>query len=256
MNDVWISIARIADELHPDRLNSIADQIRNLNGPEGLDGIRHSLVSNIGESLISGFIDAWKKTPSLTPVEIASALKAASRTANLIKDRTSTQLVWTGPETSIVPTRKTEQVMVEVINSAKGKLFVVSYVFYKAIASINAINSAIDRGVSVKILLESSEEQGGTVNIDGLNSMRAKVPGASLLIWNPQSRSEAGAKASVHAKCIVADGKNAFVTSANLTSAAMERNMEIGVMVSGGAVPQQLHSHLEALQNTKVLKQW
>ena len=253
MSDVWDSIARIADGLHPDRLNSIADQIRNLRGPEGLDNVKQSLATNIGESLISELQGAWANEPSISASEIASALRASSRTASLIKSSSSTQLVWTGPETSIVPTRKTE-VMAEVIDSASEKLFVVSYVFYNAQATIDAINRSIERGVSVKILLESSEEHGGTLGVDGLNSMRSKVPGATLLIWGQQSRSEAGGRASVHAKCIVADGRNAFVTSANLTSAAMERNMEVGIKLTGGLIPSQLQDHFEALHTEKILQ--
>ena len=254
MNGVWDSIAKIADGLHPDRLNSIADQIRNLRGPEGLDNVKQSLATNIGESLIAELQGAWANEPSISASEIASALRASSRTASLIKNSSSTQLVWTGPETSIVPTRKTEQVMTEVIDSASEKLFVVSYVFYNAQATIDSINRSIKRGVSVKILLESSEEHGGTLDVDGLNSMRAKVPDASLLIWSPLSRSAAGVKASVHAKCIVADGKHAFVTSANLTSAAMERNMEVGIKLTGGLIPSQLQDHFEALYTEKILQ--
>ena len=254
MSDLWDSIAKIADGLHPDRVNSIADQIRSASGPECLDDVKRLLATNIGESLISELQQAWLNSPSISATEISSALAASSKTASLIKKSSSTQLVWTGPETSIVPTRKTEQVMVEVIDSALKKLFVVSYVFYNAQATIDAINRSIDRGVSVKILLESSEEQGGTLDMDGLNSMQSKVPGASLLIWSSQSRLLAGTKASVHAKCIVADGETAFVTSANLTSAAMERNMEVGIKLTGGPIPSQLQDHFEALHTEKILQ--
>ena len=59
--------------------------------------------------------------------------------------------------------------------------------------------------------------------------------------------------AAVHAKCAVADSKLAFITSANLTTAAMERNMELGMLIRGGSVPQQLRQHLAALVNTKVV---
>jgi len=62
--------------------------------------------------------------------------------------------------------------------------------------------------------------------------------------------------ASVHAKCAVADSRLAFITSANLTSAALERNMELGLLLRGGTVPDRLHAHLAALVTTKVVKQW
>ena len=38
-------------------------------------------------------------------------------------------------------------------------------------------------------------------------------------------------------KVAVADGNTCFITSANLTGYAMERNMEAGVLISGGTFP-------------------
>jgi phosphatidylserine/phosphatidylglycerophosphate/cardiolipin synthase-like enzyme len=37
----------------------------------------------------------------------------------------------------------------------------------------------------------------------------------------------------MHAKAAVADSSTAFLTSANLTEAALERNMELGVLIHG-----------------------
>jgi phosphatidylserine/phosphatidylglycerophosphate/cardiolipin synthase-like enzyme len=41
----------------------------------------------------------------------------------------------------------------------------------------------------------------------------------------------------MHAKAAVADSRIAFLTSANLTEAALERNMELGVLIRGGTLP-------------------
>ncbi len=51
----------------------------------------------------------------------------------------------------------------------------------------------------------------------------------------------------MHAKCAVADRCVAFVTSANLTGAAMTANMELGLVVRGGDVPKRITNHFEAL---------
>ena len=85
--------------------------------------------------------------------------------------------------------------------------------------------------------------------------MRKLVPSARLFAWAAHEKGAAGQYPGVvHAKCAVADGRVAFITSANLTSAAMERNMELGVLVTGGNLPEELHNHLEALITTKVLE--
>jgi phosphatidylserine/phosphatidylglycerophosphate/cardiolipin synthase-like enzyme len=84
--------------------------------------------------------------------------------------------------------------------------------------------------------------------------MRKFLPSVNFCEWLHDRPSEGGENTGVvHAKCAVADGKLAFITSANLTSAAMERNMELGVIVRGGELPSVLHRHLEALILTGVI---
>ena len=81
------------------------------------------------------------------------------------------------------------------------------------------------------------------------------IAGASIYVWDAASRKVDGEaiSAAVHAKCAVADRAVAFITSANLTTAAMERNMELGMLIRGGAVPDRLRQHLAALVATKVI---
>jgi hypothetical protein len=62
----------------------------------------------------------------------------------------------------------------------------------------------------------------------------------------------AGAERS-RAKIAIADETICFVSSANLTGHAMEKNMEAGVLIRGGSVPRDLHHHLEALKTSNVI---
>ncbi|MDA8379927.1 MAG: phospholipase D-like domain-containing protein [Actinomycetota bacterium] len=59
--------------------------------------------------------------------------------------------------------------------------------------------------------------------------------------------------ASLHAKGAIADDRLAFVTSANLTEYALDRNIELGLLVRGGEVPRQLARHFDRLVATGVL---
>jgi phosphatidylserine/phosphatidylglycerophosphate/cardiolipin synthase-like enzyme len=45
----------------------------------------------------------------------------------------------------------------------------------------------------------------------------------------------------------VADGELAFVTSANFTGHALDQNLEVGVLVTGGQTPKRLREHFHAL---------
>ena len=58
----------------------------------------------------------------------------------------------------------------------------------------------------------------------------------------------------VHAKVAIAEGKTAFLTSANLTGHALEKKVEAGTFISGRRVLANLQSHLRALIKTKVIQ--
>ena len=57
--------------------------------------------------------------------------------------------------TGLVPTRHSEQVLLEVLESAKNKLFVVSFVTYNIESVIKSLEKTVARAVQVNILLES-----------------------------------------------------------------------------------------------------
>ena len=258
MDDLWRVIGELAAALHADRTSSIADAIERLQSVEAFDGARLAFGPNVDQQRLERLRASWAAASCVSPSEIAAALRGAAEVAAL-KDRGGTvELVWTGPKTGLIPTRRTEQVILEVIDSATADVFLITYVFYRASSIVNALNAAVDRGVSASILLESSTEHGGSVRGDSVKAMAEAVPGATILVWDRDARTPEGIvpSASVHAKCAVADRKLAFITSANLTSAALERNMELGVLVRGGDVPGRLRAHLEALGATKVIKRW
>ena len=58
--------------------------------------------------------------------------------------------------------------------------------------------------------------------------------------------SESGGRAVLHAKCVVLDCSEAFVTSANFTEAAQDRNIEAGVLVR---IPSFARSLVEQFDN-------
>ena len=45
---------------------------------------------------------------------------------------------------------------------------------------------------------------------------------------------------TLHAKFAVADGRCLLTTSANLTGNALERNMELGLLITGGEAPREV----------------
>ena len=75
------------------------------------------------------------------------------------------------------------------------------------------------------------------------------------LFYDPRALSaEPGPKACLHAKCIVVDDRRAFITSANFTEAAQERNIESGVLVNDAHVARALRDQFESLVAAGLLK--
>lgn len=256
MDDIWKVIAELGIELHPDRIATLSRAISGMRSLDDFDETTIGFGFESHRSLVSKLVDAWHKNKELNPLEVAAALRAASRTEAIIRERENIQLVWSGPDTKLVPIRRTEQVLVELINKAFERLFLVSFVAYGVQPIMDALKSALGRDVRLSILVESSESHGGKISVDSVEKMKVALKDAEIYIWQPsiRERDDTGAFGSVHAKCAVADGKVAFITSANLTEAALERNMELGVLFNGGIIPDKLDRHFEALINTRIIE--
>jgi phosphatidylserine/phosphatidylglycerophosphate/cardiolipin synthase-like enzyme len=70
-----------------------------------------------------------------------------------------------------------------------------------------------------------------------------------MYTWPAEKRPTTGkgARASLHAKCAVADGERLLVSSANLTEFALTVNIELGLLVEGDDTPRRVQQHLESL---------
>lgn len=255
MDDLLAVIAELGLELHPDRISTVASKIETLGSVEQFALTRSSFGPNADKQLVGRLDQAWRNSKDTSPREVASALRGASAATILRESHGAMEMVWTGPSTGQVAVRHTEQVLCEVIEAAKRRLFLVSFVAYEVDSIIRALRVAIGRQVQIEVLLESSDKHGGRVTHDSIKAMKNILPSIDVYVWSSGKKSLPGQlSGAVHAKCAVADGELAFITSANLTSAAMERNMELGVLVKGGELPFELHRHLEALIATKVIK--
>lgn len=255
MNSLWDIIAELGIELHPDRVSIIADKIKSLRSVDDFHISKSSFGPNADQKLLNRFQDAWKSVPETKPVEVAAALRGASATSSLTERRGAVELVWTGPSTGIVPVRHTEQALCEVIESAERRLFLVSFVAYEVDSISRVLQAAAAKRVQINVLLESSSAQGGRVTVDSIKIMKNAVPSASVYTWSSDFGKTGSSQneGSVHAKCVVSDGNLALITSANLSKAAMEKNMELGVLIRGGNLPLKLEQHLDALIETKTV---
>ena len=65
--------------------------------------------------------------------------------------------------------------------------------------------------------------------------------------YDPRALELEGPMGVLHAKAVVVDDESVFVTSANLTEAALDRNIEIGLLVRDHALAASVSSHFRTL---------
>jgi phosphatidylserine/phosphatidylglycerophosphate/cardiolipin synthase-like enzyme len=57
----------------------------------------------------------------------------------------------------------------------------------------------------------------------------------------------------IHAKCVIADQRQALITSANFTEAAQKRNIEVGLLVTHYPTVSRLAAYLFGLREKECL---
>jgi len=72
--------------------------------------------------------------------------------------------------------------------------------------------------------------------------------------YDPRALALEGPSGVLHAKAVVVDDEAVFVTSANLTEAALDRNIEMGLLVRDRALAASVASHFQGLIDQGLLR--
>jgi len=181
---------------------------------------------------------------------LAAAIRSIAAVRAAAEERETVELVWTGPEVERSTFRRTDRAWIDLIDEAVHGIWLASYSTSPGEDVQDALDRAIHRGVDVHILLETPEDSSGRMTLDGIGRFRSSIRTASHFYRWPldeRRRSFPSGSPQMHAKCIVIDRKAMFVTSANLSGAALERNIEVGVVVKGGPNPAWLAGRFDQL---------
>lgn len=196
----------------------------------------------------------------ITGDAIALALDAATAAA---AQAPRPELVWSGPEVPGLHARDTARVYEELIAGAARSLWLSTFAYYdgpKAFKSLAARMDAVP-GLRVRLLVNIGRHWGDTTAAPSLVAGFAKRlwthdwPGERRpsVFYDPRALDPGHQGAVLHAKAIVADDAVAFVTSANLTEAAFERNIEAGVLSRDRALATALALHFQTLIDRRLL---
>lgn len=184
--------------------------------------------------------EAWNAAgPELSGAALALVLRTSvASVAAFRRQAPVTQVVWTGPKVEGSFLRATREVVREILRGAQAELLVVGYwiaartdgesIIEEVIVSLA---EAVTRGLTVSVVVDERIRPDGRDNRRILiSAWPVGVALPKILTWRLPP---GDLHLKLHAKVLVADRRDALVTSANLTSYAMERNMEMGVRIVG-----------------------
>jgi phosphatidylserine/phosphatidylglycerophosphate/cardiolipin synthase-like enzyme len=201
--------------------------------------------------LASDFLDLWLGLPEvISPESVALALRTALHAERVHRESQTVELVWTGPSTEANSFRRTEQAILQVLDLARERITLVSYAVYQIPNVCEALVRAAGRGVRISVIVETPNKLEGENVYSTLRALGNDVAACSAVYYWPKEKrgqDEKGKVGILHVKCAVADGRWLFLSSANLTEYAFTINMELGVLVTGGKLPGQVHEHFDQL---------
>jgi phosphatidylserine/phosphatidylglycerophosphate/cardiolipin synthase-like enzyme len=208
--------------------------------------------------LTLAFVNRWRnEAKEIDARTVAVALQSAALSEQTHRDAQSAELVWTGPDTEQTPFRRTEQAILQVLDSATQRITLVSYAVYRIPRICDALIRAAHRGVRINVIVETPNKIEGQNEYDTILALGDQVGAVSTVCYWPQEnriQENGGKQGILHVKCAVADGRWLFLSSANLTEYAFTINMELGLLVTGGPLPGQVEEQFDRLIGMGVLE--
>ena len=166
-------------------------------------------------------------------------------------------VVVSGPDVSSTA-RDTGVVMRQMFGSARNRVLAVGFAVHQGKEIFRTLAERLDACgeleatlcVDVRRDLNNTTHQDQIVARFARNLVENEWPGERLprVYYDPRSLAPGSTERSaLHSKCVVVDGSDALVTSANFTEAAQERNIELGLRVSAPEIARQVEDHFRGL---------
>ncbi|HYR89308.1 MAG TPA: DISARM system phospholipase D-like protein DrmC [Terriglobia bacterium] len=180
----------------------------------------------------------------------------------LLKDRSQRpraedafDLVTTGPDSDAAANRDTSVVVRELFANAEESVLVAGYAVYQGQRVFQALADRMHTkpNLKVQMFLDVRRGPGDTAAVSevvhrfGDHFRQVDWPKERPLpelFYFPSSLEERPhERGSMHAKIVIIDNSKVFISSANFTEAAQQRNIEVGLVVRSRPLSQQLTNH-------------
>ena len=226
---------------------------------------RRALGQLVSETLASDLFAMLQRCVSQdwTMNQVAQVCLAVAG-ANSAKSGSSFDLVLSGPDVTGSPTRDTQAVMQSLLAEAKHEVLLVGYVIHNAENLFRPLATRMKNDSSLKVQLcldlkrkwNDDRLDAEIINEFAIEFAKSHWPWHPLpsVFYDPRSLDHSSkTRSSLHAKCIVVDRRIAFVTSANFTEAAQQRNIEAGVLVRDAGFAGRISKYFDGLLELNLL---
>jgi hypothetical protein len=172
----------------------------------------------------------------------------------------SPELVMTGPETPGTMLRDTAVVVRQLFVNAAESVWVCGFALHQGRDIFQCLGMRMTQQpqLSVRLFLNIDRPYGDTsADEQILARFRQRFsetqwpPNVRLpeVYYDPRSLepNERGKSACLHAKFVISDTRQLFISSANFTEAAQQRNIETGLLINSDRLAQELRQHFQAL---------
>ena len=191
---------------------------------------------------------------------VAMLLRSLSRTEARIS---RPDLVWSGPRVSGIHARETRRVFEELIDRANRSLIISTFAFFDGPKAFQRLARRMEAQpkLRVTLLLNIQRNRRDTTEASFLvrsfadRFWKEDWPGTlrPSVFYDPRSLDMEAPSSVLHAKAVVADDETVLITSANLTESAMDRNIELGLLVRDPALALSVAAHFRGLIETSRL---
>jgi phosphatidylserine/phosphatidylglycerophosphate/cardiolipin synthase-like enzyme len=173
-------------------------------------------------------------------------------------------LVWSGPEVPGLYARDTRRVYEELLGTAKRSIWASTFAFFDGPKAFEVLARRMEStpALRVTLLLNIQRQKSDTTASEHLvrrfadHFWKTDWPGSSRpkVFYDPRALDLEGPAGVLHAKAVVADDEAVFVTSANLTEAALDRNIELGILLRDRALALTVSGYFRSLIDRDLLK--
>ena len=254
-------------DLSNHELRALADALKSGRLPSPYT---RSLVSRT--NIAPGCVDTVLASLNRLHDEGFSPKQAGILVASLAEERKSNKtidelvsLVITGPEAPGTTIRDTSVVVGELFRTATTSIVVVGYSVYQGQQIFAELGKRLDEVPKLQASMylnlppvQDTDEESIVTRRFGNDFLKNHWPeGCRVpdIYFDPRSiAADRSQRASLHAKCVIVDEQDVFISSANFTERAQSMNIEVGVRFTSPTLARQLETHFKSLVNIGALK--